>query len=119
MTPHWFSSEEPDMNQFGPTRDRLRRARRQSTVYRLLRPIPEPALRILALIEPEESSRRITEYVDRLKDVSIELTGADLRALGIKPGPRYREIMDRLLDARLDGRVTSREEELAMCRRLA
>jgi tRNA nucleotidyltransferase (CCA-adding enzyme) len=31
--------------------------------------------------------------------------------MGIPPGPRYRKLMEELLDAKLDGVVKSREEE--------
>jgi len=106
------------VNRFGPTRARLARARRRSTTYRLLRPIPEPALRILALLESGAAGARIADYLGNLCSVKTEITGRDLRALGLEPGPRYRQTLDRLLCARLDGRTRTREDELALCRRL-
>jgi hypothetical protein len=35
-------------------------------------------------------------------------TGTDLQTLGIKPGPRYKAILDHLLEARLNGVITQR-----------
>ena len=41
-----------------------------------------------------------------------------MKTLGLPPGPRYRLILDELLNARLNGRVESREDELALARQL-
>jgi tRNA nucleotidyltransferase (CCA-adding enzyme) len=38
--------------------------------------------------------------------------------LRLPPGPRYRQILEELLDARLNGRVETREEETLLARRL-
>jgi tRNA nucleotidyltransferase (CCA-adding enzyme) len=43
----------------------------------------------------------------------VELSGDDLKKLGIPPGPRYKKILAELLDAKLDGLVRNREEETA------
>ena len=45
------------------------------------------------------------------------LRGSDLKDMGITPGPVYREILDCLLDGRLNGELTSREEEVEFVRR--
>ena len=39
------------------------------------------------------------------------LDGNDLIALGVPEGPRVGELLNALLDARLDGLVSTREEE--------
>jgi hypothetical protein len=44
------------------------------------------------------------------------LTGDDLRALGIPPGPRYRRLLDALRDARLNSHLATREQEIAFVR---
>ncbi|HEY1407473.1 MAG TPA: hypothetical protein VF434_00945, partial [Promineifilum sp.] len=52
------------------------------------------------------------------QQVTPSLTGADLGAMGLKPGPQYKRILSRLMDARLNGEVTSDAEERAMAARL-
>ncbi len=47
------------------------------------------------------------------------ITGDDLLALGLAPGPRVGEILHAVEDARLEGRVQTREEALALARSLA
>lgn len=44
------------------------------------------------------------------------ITGADLIALGYRPGPLFRVILERVEDAQLEGRVTDREQALALVR---
>ena len=55
---------------------------------------------------------------NRTMGATSSVTGADLKALGLKPGPRYRQILNRLLDARLNGDVRTAEEERALAGRL-
>ncbi len=45
-------------------------------------------------------------------------TGEDLKALGLPPGPRYKTLLDQLRAARLDGEVSTAEQEHALLLRL-
>jgi len=95
----------------------LARARRPSTVCRRLRPVPEPALRIIAALASPPVHAGIRCYLDELAAVEPLLRGHDLAALGLRPGPAYRQILEALRDARLDGRVRTRADELSLVRR--
>jgi len=44
------------------------------------------------------------------------LNGDDLKSLGLAPGPRYREILDAVEEAQLEGSLTTRDEALAFVR---
>jgi poly(A) polymerase len=46
------------------------------------------------------------------------VTGHDLLAMGLRPGPRVGEVLRAVEDARLEGRVQTREEALALARQL-
>ena len=63
-------------------------------------------------------SPRVNEWLDRYmaewRHVRPTLTGDDLRALGLPPGPLYTRILDALLAARLDGEVTDEAGERAV-----
>jgi tRNA nucleotidyltransferase (CCA-adding enzyme) len=56
--------------------------------------------------------RAISHYVTRLRYVDITLSGKDLINLGLEPGPIFREIMQDVLHAKLNGRVETRKDEL-------
>lgn len=83
-----------------------------SGIYRLLDSYSTPALMANSLAtESPAASQNIHLYLNRLKDIEISLTGADLMRLGVTPGPDMKEIMDSLHKARLDGKISSREDE--------
>jgi poly(A) polymerase len=47
------------------------------------------------------------------------VSGNDLLALGLPAGPRFRELLDAVEEAQLEGKVSSRDEALALVRQLA
>jgi len=67
------------------------------------------AERTLLMARMLDVSPRVNGWLDRYmaewRHVRPALTGDDLRALGLPPGPIYTRILDRLLAARLDGEV--------------
>jgi tRNA nucleotidyltransferase (CCA-adding enzyme) len=89
-----------------------------SRVYDLLAPLEtEAVLLMMAKAKQETAKKYISLYLTHLRSVKVMLTGDDLKALGILPGPRYREILKELLDAKLDGLVRNRGEELEFARK--
>jgi poly(A) polymerase len=46
------------------------------------------------------------------------LTGDDLIALGLSPGPRFREMLDQVRDAQLNGEIHTRDDALDLVRKL-
>ena len=78
----------------------------------------ETLLLVLAKAKTEFVKRLVVSFLAVDRRIKPALTGADLKALGLKPGPRYRQILKRLLDARLNGDVCTAEEERALARRL-
>lgn len=73
---------------------------------------------LLARITSGVAIQRFRQFLTRYRFVSGEVTGQDLESLGLTPGPAYRPILEELLAARLDGRISSREEEFSLARRL-
>ncbi len=61
-------------------------------------------------------SRNIGQYLTRFRYVKPSLTGEDLKTMGLIPGPRISDILDRLRAARLDGEVTNRRGEERLVR---
>jgi tRNA nucleotidyltransferase (CCA-adding enzyme) len=43
----------------------------------------------------------------------VIISGKDLLKLGLKPGPLFSQLLQAVLEARLNGRVKTREDELA------
>lgn len=56
-------------------------------------------------------------YITHWRHVRLAVTGDDLKAMGLKPGPAFRELLARLLDQVLDGHVSGdREAQLQWVR---
>jgi len=88
-----------------------------SEIYHLLEGLgTEWLLFIMAKTQQEETRRAISRYFRDLKEVRPKLRGRDLKDMGITPGPVYRRILDQLLDGRLNGQLSSREEEMKFVR---
>jgi len=79
-----------------------------SQVVHLLRQYDLPTLILIALSSPSSIRRQIWRYLSDWGNVQPPLNGNDLKALGYKPGPQYREILDHLLAAKLDGIISDR-----------
>ena len=59
----------------------------------------------------------ISHYLVELRKISPLLNGHDIMTLGIPQGPLYSRILNDLRDARLMGKVVTREDELAFIRK--
>lgn len=77
----------------------------------------ELRLALMALSESDAVKRWISLYFTQLREVAPLLDGKDLAALGLAPGPAYKEVRQALLDARLNGKVVTREEEEQLVRK--
>ena len=90
-----------------------RDAAARSKIYNLLRPISTEALLFtMAKTDKNYIKKAISLYFTQLKRTRILLTGEDIKELGIAPGKIFKRILDNLLEAKLDGRVKTKEEEI-------
>ena len=97
----------------------LGKVRRPSAVYRLLQPHPARILAVAWVATDRKQEReRLLRYQTEWRLVEAEMTGDDLKALGLKPGPLFRQLLGALRDARLDGKVSTREEEMVLVGKL-
>ena len=78
----------------------------------------ELILFMMAATRSDAVRKAISHYCVHLRFVRPILKGKDLQALGLTPGPHYREILETLLNERLNGHIESRAEEVALARRL-
>jgi tRNA nucleotidyltransferase (CCA-adding enzyme) len=93
---------------------------RPSQVYRLLADLSDEALVLLLAKQVSRQhgvrlrllKRHLLAYVKN-RAVKTALTGRDLQTMGLEPGPQYKTILGKLLDARIDGMITTEAEERA------
>ncbi|HEY9872152.1 MAG TPA: poly(A) polymerase, partial [Candidatus Obscuribacterales bacterium] len=86
----------------------LPRCKLNSEVVGVLRQYELPTLMLIAVQSGRSMRRQIWQYFTVWANIQAPLNGNDLKALGYKPGPQYREILDALLAATLDGVVSDR-----------
>jgi tRNA nucleotidyltransferase (CCA-adding enzyme) len=91
-----------------------------SQVYRELSGFPiELILYMMAIIDHEGIKKMISHYVTDLREVTLSVGGKDLQAMGLPPSPAYGKILETVLEAKLNGKVRSREDEINLLRRHA
>jgi len=89
-----------------------------SRICALLRPLAlESLIYLQALASTEATRRAISTYVTQLRHLRAALDGHDLKDLGFPPGPNYVPMLQRLLNARLDGEVQTREDEILLLKK--
>jgi hypothetical protein len=82
----------------------------------------EPALMLLQAGDAQafvEVRRRVLDLARSGLAPAPLLTGEDLIALGLTPGPQFRHILETVYDAQLEGGLDDRGEALALARSLA
>jgi tRNA nucleotidyltransferase (CCA-adding enzyme) len=90
-----------------------------SVIYRLLDPFSSEARFVLSVLTDSDLVRqRLDLYEHELSEVSTCIDGYYLRSLDVPPGPIYGEILDRVQDALLDGRIDTVEEEQELAKSL-
>lgn len=70
---------------------------------------------LYAILKDEVGARH---YLDDLQNIKLEITGKDLQNLGIKPSPKYQEIFDEVLKAKLQNPKISKKDEVEIAKKL-
>jgi len=91
---------------------------RPSEITHVLREHPELALLSMWLVLEAPAKDYIHDYLVEWRYVTIATDGHTLREMGIPPGPQYKNILQRLLDAKLDREISSPADEYAMLQQL-
>ena len=77
----------------------------------------ELILYMMAATRQQEVKKSISHFFTRLRRVTISLKGRDLKKMGLEPGPIFREVLHATLDAKLNGQLKTRKDELEFARR--
>ncbi len=85
---------------------------RRSQIHALLQPYVPEAVEAHAFLTDDAPIReRLNLYLDQLRHITPTLTGDDLIALGVPPGPEVGRLLGELRTALLDGELSTREDE--------
>ncbi|MBN2141354.1 MAG: CBS domain-containing protein [Desulfovibrionaceae bacterium] len=91
-----------------------------SELCRILEQLPvEGVLFMLARSKRENMRKHISQYLSRLRYISTDVKGGDLKSLGLSPGPDFARILRQIKAAKIDGLAETRQDQLDMAQRLA
>ena len=83
-----------------------------SSIYAILHSYSPPAITANSLAAESSTTRQhIQLFLNKLRYVKPALTGNDLQRMGVTPGPQMKELLQRLHEAKLDGKVTTKRDE--------
>lgn len=84
-----------------------------SEIHTLLKAIStEFILYMMAKAAKKTGQKAISLYITKLSSVKLQITGDDLMALGLTPGPQFKIVLEAVLNAKLDGLVKTKADEL-------
>ena len=88
-----------------------------SEITDILRPIPLASIQAYISAGPPLPRRnRMVDYMNRIRFIEPELSGADLLAEGIPEGPVIGTLIDIVRRAKLDGQVSTKQDELELAK---
>jgi tRNA nucleotidyltransferase (CCA-adding enzyme) len=79
----------------------------------------EMILYMMAVTRQETVKKAISLYFTTLRHRKPTLTGQDLIDMGLRPGPVFKQVLQAVLDAKLNGKIKTPEDELEFARAYA
>ncbi|MBM3244281.1 MAG: CCA tRNA nucleotidyltransferase [Candidatus Omnitrophica bacterium] len=90
-----------------------------SEVFKALNPLSyETILMLRAKHRDPYFLKHSGDFLESYHSIRIHLRGDDLLGLGIKQGPDFKKAFQKVFNAKLDGRISTKEEELILVKRL-
>ncbi len=92
---------------------------RPSEIYDLLEPLShEIILCVMARTNSRVAQNRIRKFFVEYDGVKVHINGSDIKKEGIKPGPRYKRLLREILHKKIDGKFTTKRQEVQYMREL-
>jgi tRNA nucleotidyltransferase (CCA-adding enzyme) len=90
---------------------------KNADIFNLLKAFKtEEILYMMVCTGSEIAKKRISLYHTRLRNVAVTISGKDLLDMGLAPGPVFSKMLQAVLEAKLNGLIKVREDELAFVR---
>lgn len=94
---------------------RLRAPHKNAGLYFALQEYPlEVLLYAMARLSETEMKDQIITFLRDLRRTQLEINGKDILKIGLAKGPAVKEVLDRVLKARLDGAAPDRQSQLEL-----
>jgi len=76
----------------------------------------ELILYMMAVAKRKAVKKSISHFFTELRRTTISIKGRDLKKMQLKPGPIYRQVLGAVLDAKLDGKLKTKNDEVDFAR---
>jgi tRNA nucleotidyltransferase (CCA-adding enzyme) len=112
-----FESALHDLVRLKQRSRQLAMAERPSEVVEMLDDFESAPIWALAILDEGPAGRHCLEYLANWRFEVPDLDGDDLIAMGMAQGPAVGEMLRRLLNGRLDGTITTTQQEIDLVRK--
>lgn len=92
---------------------------KQDLYWALIHFNTEYILYMMALAKDETIRKAISNFYTHQRTIRPYIKGRDLLKIGVQPGPVYSTILNQVLNAKLDGELKTKKQELKFARALA
>lgn len=90
-----------------------------SAVYDILKGLPrEAVILLLARSQSRAAISRIKAYIENYSALRANIRGHDIKEMGLKPGPRFKKILEKVLHRKIDGFLKTKEDEIDYVKKL-
>lgn len=90
---------------------------RNSDIYQVFNELPiEAILFWMAKTKHKFVKKAASTYLSKLRDVKTAISGKNLVQLGLPPGPIFQEILTHILNAKLNGEVATKDQEIELAK---
>jgi tRNA nucleotidyltransferase (CCA-adding enzyme) len=90
-----------------------------SKIFHLLEPL---SYEVIILLKAKARNRIVQKHIEDFFHIyngtDISVSGYDLKDMGVIPGPHYQKIFHKILNAKLDGEVRTKKEELDLVKKI-
>ncbi|MFO7666830.1 MAG: CBS domain-containing protein [Desulfobacterales bacterium] len=76
----------------------------------------ELILYMMAVTKKERAKKAISFFITQLRQIKISVSGKDLKEMRLEPGPLYRIILQAVLEAKINGQLKTKNDELNFVR---
>ncbi|BAI80546.1 polyA polymerase family protein [Deferribacter desulfuricans SSM1] len=89
-----------------------------SYIYNTLKDLEDEFVLYLSAILGEKFENLIKKYYTYIKEIKLEINGNDLKDLGYKPSEKFKYVLDKLLELKLDGVILNKGDEIKYAKKL-
>ena len=91
--------------------------KKNSTLYHRVNSI-SPELQVIASSWGREYFRNIKKFLTELSTLHLEINGNTLKDMGYEPSEKFRDVLEKLFKMKLDGKITSKKDEISSLKKL-